>query len=499
MQLALINGGSFTSTLNYANKAMDGADIVANAAFSGTSIEAYYVKNSSFKNISKAIGKAKVITGCTFDKSSAGSNTGSSTADIFNSYVSVLDDKGKALGTLSAVAGGTTDTTHDGGDTTTPKGDTVIITKYVHDTVRYYLHDSIKLYIHDTVKTYIHDTVRTSIPIHDTLYITTLVHDTVKQYLHDTVRTVLHDTLKMYVHDTLYKQTTVYIHDTVYVNKDTTISDGGGTTLPSVQVGLLPYQHAEALDLPIGRNRFVVSTGNGLQPMQRYTGKMLFSPSVVWIAKEFPTDLADYEKKLTVLANGMNKAKMPFIQLENEPNYNETHGDVNTYIQMCKVAVKLFQPKGIEVYSGGLTFAAIATYCYQLYQKDGDPKSWQVFKDNGFAVANNESLAWITQYIQNVKDGGIPINFNFHCHVDDKSIAVLPLVVAKLKQIIKGKIIVGECSFDKQNADWVTQALNILKNIDGVMLYSEENGGTTAVKFNTEMDNAVKAFLTSQH
>jgi hypothetical protein len=522
MKLAMINGGNFTSAINYSSQMMDGADIVANASFSGAKIKAFYVNKSSFKGVSGAIGSYKSIVNCSFDNSNTGKNTTTSVLDIFNSSIAIADDKGKALGFLTAALGnsgtnngGGGDTSHHDTTTTTTKGDTVIITKYVHDTVRVYIHDTTKTYqhdtvrysIHDTVKIYLHDTVTISIPAHDTIYITTPVHDTVNiaTIIHDTLRftTALHDTLykhdtlKLYntIHDTLCVNIPYYIHDTVYVKTDGTGGStggntGGGGNPTKTQVGLLPWQHAQSIGLPIGRGRIVVSTGSGVASARG----ILISPSVVWIAKEFPKDLAAYESKLRSAAAKMTKENTPYIQLENEPNYGETNGDLETYIKMVKIATAIFEPKGIEVYSGGLTFNALAAYCAALYSKEGDSKSWQVFRDNKMTIANNDSYDWISGYMSRVASEGLHINFNFHCHIDDQTLAVLPLVVAKLKQVVKGKILAGEISFDKQNADWVTQALTILKPVDAVLLYSEENGGTTAVRFTSEMDKAAQAF-----
>lgn len=492
--------------------------IVSNNKFTGSKVRTYIG------------GKPTISYNNTFADSKKGSNNTTSSSDAVKSGISIVDDKGKTLGKITAAgfvvgdtsgggqgdsgSGGNHDTTHV---KVVPGSFTLslpIVLRWTKskNAINYDVKRALSGGQFATIAPNVTDTIYTdNSAIAGTSYYYAITAKNADSSISSNIYNIgagsvpLHDTVKIHdsipVHDSILVPYPVFypvydtIRDTVYLPAiDTTPT----TITPAqpLQVGMLPYQHADNLNLVMGRNRYVVSTGIGLQPMQRYSGSMQFSPSVVWEKKAFPSNLTDYETKLRKLADGVTAKKMPSIQLENEPCYNG--GDVVTYLKMVAIAIKVFEPKGIEVYSGGLTFPALAAYCASLYGKDS--KEFQVFKANGYAAANNETIAWITAYV--AASPALHINFNFHVNIDENSLAVLPLVVAKIKQINKyGKIMCGECSFSKQSADWVTKALTILKPIDAVILYSEEatdGGDGLAVKFNADMDNAVKAFVKQQ-
>lgn len=262
-------------------------------------------------------------------------------------------------------------------------------------------------------------------------------------------------------------------------------------------IGMLPYNDAESMGLTFGRTRIVVQNGNGMQTISK-ASKVLYLPSIVWdsTGKTFPLDLALYEKKLQALANVWDAKKAPWVVIENEPSFNETNGEVARYIAMMKIAIKVFKTKGVEVFIGGMTYPAVETYCYQLYLKEGDTKSAKVFKDNGGAGANKDALAFVAGYMDHINDVGLNANFNFHIHCDPGPMATLPLVLAKLKQIVKGKIIAGEVGFGTQSADVVTATMNAMKDIDGIIFYNGKNGpgADNDVAFTPEMIKAMNAF-----
>jgi hypothetical protein len=481
MKLCIITGGSTSSSMKYSSTAVQGnVDIVANAIIKGTKVEALNSINVQLQN--------------------GGSISGAKNNDktILDSTIDIVDNNGNKIGTLGVNS-----------TVPTPIPDPVpvpdpIPTPTAPGAFTLTAVIGMNWKVSERAKSY--DVKRAPIATED--YVTIATDVTGTTYTDNTILSGENHKYKITAKNEFGStDSDVFIEGAVEqipTPPPTTpdpvpdpIPDPVPTPETSVIIGLLPYQHSDNLGLPIGRNRFVVSTGNGLQPMLRYTGKMKFIPSAVWESKAFPTDINIYEQKLQVLADNVSKDKMPFFALENEPMFKG--GSFAMYAQMMRSAIKIFKDKGIDVFVGGITFPALAAICAQLYSKD--TPEWQVFKNHGFTAANSDSITFIQQYLDDVQENGLPIHFNFHVNIAPDTLAVLPLVVAKLRQLAGDKkIMCGECSFSNQSAFDVTTALTIMKDIDYILLYSEEEiggGDGLAKRFNAEMDNAVKSFLQS--
>jgi hypothetical protein len=446
MKFAAINGGTLTNNISYANTMISGAaDYITNASIVGGSVQGYYIKDCYFRNNGKrAISGSKIVTGCIFDNSNTGSNT-KGTFDLtrFNTYASVQDGKGNILGALSTFAPSLT------------------ISKIYKDTVY--------------TKT-------------DTTITTHTVYDTTYTFSYSILPT-----------------DSIPTDSTGDNTGDTTDLGGGGDpvdTLPIVKsiqtIGLLPFETAVSMKLPIARTRIVVSEGtsaNGVRQIQR-ANNILCAPSIVWEKKAFPNDLGKYEENLTAIAKALPASKLAFVVIENEPNYNG--GTVDTYLKMMQIAVKIFKPMGVEVYAGGFTYRALSEYCYSLYLKDGNDAVTKVMKAAGVTKANDVSVTFIEQYMQRKDDYGLEDNFNFHVNIRAENLVTLPFVVAKARQLTKGNLLVGECSFAEQKAEDVLAALAVLKPADKILLYSEPGGPSdigVAVAFSDSMKSTLINFM----
>jgi len=258
-----------------------------------------------------------------------------------------------------------------------------------------------------------------------------------------------------------------------------------------MQLGMLPLSEALKLNLPLARTKVAVQANKGTRQINETAG-IQFIPSVVWTSKAFPEDLALYEQSLRVVAASLSADKAPYLVIENEPNCNEENGDVQRYLSMLKIALAVFGSE-YEIYLGGLTYPALAAWACALYHQEGAKDKVQVFVDHHMRHANASSVAFITDLIAGINDSSLPVHFNFHCNVQPDVLATLPLVIEKIRSMYTGKIICGECSFNQQNVHWVTEALNIMKDIDAVILYNGIGNGT-AVVFTTEMEAMVQTF-----
>jgi hypothetical protein len=98
------------------------------------------------------------------------------------------------------------------------------------------------------------------------------------------------------------------------------------------------------------------------------------------------------------------------LVVENEPNYGEKNGSFDTYIKMLRIVLPYAKAKGIDVYVGGLTYNAITALCYQLYLKEGDNTSANVFKNNHQTQGNKDSADFLNQYFSHVEQEGLSIN-----------------------------------------------------------------------------------------
>jgi hypothetical protein len=491
MKLAIITGGNISSSMAYSNHAVHGyADVIANAVIKGAKVDAYNSSNVTLQN------------GGTINGSKNNDKT------ILDSSIDIVDAAGNKLGSLGVSGSVVPIPVPDPVPTPTPaplpgaftaSAGVLLNHASSSDAITY---DLLRCDTADGIFEVIASDIQGStIDSHIGSYIDSAIDPGKSYYYQWKAKNATGETLSNII--VVGAEAAAPIPEPTPDPTPTPTPTPDPTPEPTptpapsskVAVGLLPYQHSDNLDLPIGRNRFVVSTGNGLQPMQRYTGKMKFIPSVVWESKSFPSDINTYEQKLQVLASGITKDKMPFFALENEPMYKG--GSFEMYVQMMRSAIKMFKDKGIDVFIGGITFPALAAICAQLYSKD--TPEWQVFKNHGFTAANNDSITFINQYLDEVEKNGLPIHFNFHVNINTDTLAVLPLVVAKLRQLAGDKkIMCGECSFSNQSAFDVTTALTIMKDIDYVLLYSEEEiggGDGLAKRFNAEMDNAVKSFV----
>ncbi len=258
-----------------------------------------------------------------------------------------------------------------------------------------------------------------------------------------------------------------------------------------MNLGMLPLSGALQLNLPLARTKVGVQANKGTARINGTTG-IQFIPSVVWTSKAFPEDLVQYEQALRTVAANLPVDKAPYIVIENEPNCNEENGDVQRYISMLKIALAVFGSK-YEIYLGGLTYPALAAWVCSLYQQEGAKDKVQVFIDHHARHANEDNVAFIADLIAYINTNSLPVHFNFHCNIEEDVLATLPLVIEKIRNIYKGKIICGECSFNQQNPQWITDTLNIMKDLDAVVFYNGIGNGT-AVVFTPEMENEVLAF-----
>src|SRR6476620_10015050 len=108
-----------------------------------------------------------------------------------------------------------------------------------------------------------------------------------------------------------------------------------------MNIDMLPLSRALKLSLPLARTKVAVQENKGTARINDTTG-IQFIPSVVWTSKAFPEDLVQYEEALRTVAANLPVDKVPYIVIENEPNYNEENGDVQRYISMLKIALDVF-------------------------------------------------------------------------------------------------------------------------------------------------------------
>jgi hypothetical protein len=270
------------------------------------------------------------------------------------------------------------------------------------------------------------------------------------------------------------------------------------TPATQMQIGMFPYTKAQEFKISIARIQVLLKDGGndyGARTIAK-NKDLKFIPSMCWDKKVFPTDLVAYERNAKTFIEGLDPKQIYGLVVENEPNYGEKNGSFDTYINMLRIVAPYAKAKGIDVYVGGLTYNALTALCYQLYLKEGDNTSANVFKNSHQTQGNQESMDFLNQYFAHVEQEGLAINMNFHCNVDASRLTTLPLVMKKLRQIVKGKLIWGECSFSVKSPDLVKQVLTYSKDyLDAVILYSEEFSGTTAVSFDSNMGNEVKGFI----
>jgi hypothetical protein len=470
MKLAIINGGTISSSMNYSKTAVRGnLDIIANTNIKNTHVQAVNSVN------------------CNVQDAGSIDNDVNKDTDILNSAIDLLDANGNKLGSLGIVDNPIPDpdpTPAPGafdilGGIEVSRMDAVDATSY--DLYRAGADGQFILLAANVGESYVDRTAVDGIE-YDYKF-------TAKNGSGTTDSNIMTATLHTFA-------PTPDPEPTPDPDPD---PDPEPTPTPAtqMQIGMFPYTKAQEFKINIGRIQVLLKDGGndyGARTIAK-NKDIRFIPSMCWDKKVFPTDLVAYDKNAKAFIEGLDPKQIYGLVVENEPNYNEKNGSFDTYIKMLRIVLPYAKAKGIDVYVGGLTYNAITALCYQLYLKEGDNTSANVFKNNHQTQGNQESMDFLNQYFAHVEQEGLAINMNFHCNVDAGRINTLPLVIKKLRQIVKGKLIWGECSFSTKSPDLVKQVLAMSKDyLDAVILYSEEFSGTTAVSFDSNMGNEIAPY-----
>jgi hypothetical protein len=490
MKLAVINGGTISSSMNYSKTAVRGnLDIIANTIIRNTHVQAVNSVNCNVQN--GGIDGAK-----------------NSDKEILNSTIDLVDSKGVKLGSLGIAASPIPVPDPTPIPVPDPIPDPTPVPTPVASPGAFTISGGIALKRTDSSNAASYDVYRASSIDNVSQLIAQNVSDS---YIDTTALPNVEYTYRFVAKNTSGSTDSNIVIASVQniplppppIPDPTPQPDPTPTPTPTpvqatqMQIGMFPYTKAQELQISIGRIQVLLKDGGddyGARTIAK-NKDLTFIPSMCWDKKVFPTDLVAYEKNAKAFIEGLDSKQIYGLVVENEPNYGEKNGSFDTYIKMLRIVLPYAKAKGIDVYVGGLTYNAITALCYQLYLKEGDNTSANVFKNNHQTQGNKDSADFLNQYFSHVEQEGLSINMNFHCNVDAGRLNTLPLVIKKLRQIVKGKLMWGECSFSVKSPDLVKQALAISKDyLDAVILYSEEFSGTTAVSFDSNMGNEITPY-----